>query len=130
MSYSKTLVGILCGGKGKRIADISKGTPKCLLNFRGQPVLSHILRELNFAARGSQVTLLCGPFAFEFGKFVDEYESKFDCLSLETCPEASQEGTARAISKWLSISSNPAYDNVLVLNGDTLLQGLEVPSTN
>lgn len=38
-------VVIMCGGYGSRMGDLAKSTQKCMLTYKGKPIMEHILEE-------------------------------------------------------------------------------------
>jgi NDP-sugar pyrophosphorylase family protein len=50
-------MAILCGGLGTRLGDLTKDTPKCLVDVNGRPFLAYVLEEA--ARQGIMKVVLC-----------------------------------------------------------------------
>lgn len=130
---------ILCGGQGTRLQSvIGPDLPKCLAPVAGRPFLSYVLDDLPLidcfhavlcTGRGSdrvKKTYLGDKEDSTFSGFYKNKESNQDTLI--TCwPENNQLGTAAAVADAL-----PHLDShhVLVMNGDTLLTGINDHDVN
>ena len=105
-------IAILAGGYGTRLKGLWDG-PKCLVPYRGRPVIEHIVdKALELNPR--KIFLLLGHQASKVVAWREKYcETYRDVVPIiETEPK----GTAAAIRNALPLIKAP----VLILNGDTL----------
>lgn len=51
---------ILAGGRGSRMNELTNSTQKCLLPFKGKPILLHILDTINDAFGSANVVIATG----------------------------------------------------------------------
>ena len=105
---------ILAGGKGSRLATLSKGLPKPLVPVDGKPLLQHQL-ELLARHKAEQVTVLCGYGAAAIAEFCGD-GSRWG-LDLKCIEETRPMGTAGAVIAAL----DQLPDEFLVTYGDTLM---------
>ncbi|MGA2349384.1 MAG: HAD-IIIA family hydrolase [Terracidiphilus sp.] len=105
---------ILAGGKGSRLASLSKGLPKALVPVDGKPLLEHQLELL--ARHGvEQVTVLCGFGAAAIHDFCGD-GSRWG-LHLQCIDETAPLGTAGAVIAAL----DQLPDEFLVIYADTMM---------
>jgi MurNAc alpha-1-phosphate uridylyltransferase len=107
-------VGVLCGGKGTRVADVAGLLPKALIPIAGEPFLAHQLRWLARAGT-ADVVLLTGYRAQAIRNFVGD-GTAFG-LRVRYSDDGNQpRGTAGAIRQAL-----PALgERFIVVYGDSL----------
>ncbi len=114
MIFNTTAI-ILAGGRGSRLEELTKNTPKPLLPIAGRPFIFYLLDYLQ--AQGiKKVILSIGYLGNQFTRLLGE---KYQELSLDYSFEESPLGTGGALSKALTKVDE---ENVFVLNGDTLFQ--------
>ncbi|MFT4517638.1 MAG: D,D-heptose 1,7-bisphosphate phosphatase [Halioglobus sp.] len=108
---------ILIGGKGTRLGDAVKDTPKPLLDVCGRPFVEHLM--LNLRRHGfDDFILLAG---YQAGVVKDKYGAGAAFLSeldasITVIVEPSPLGTAGA----LKYAKNSLQDEFLLLNGDSI----------
>jgi D-glycero-D-manno-heptose 1,7-bisphosphate phosphatase len=106
---------ILIGGLGTRLGELTRDTPKPLLNVGGQPFLDVLVGEA--VRRGfREILLLAGYRAEAVSDYAESLRSRLpvDCkLSLSIEPEPLGTGGA------LKHAADHLADNFLLLNGDT-----------
>jgi len=105
---------VLAGGKGKRLAPILNGRPKCLVDIDGTPLLQRQL-ELLIANGVDDVVLLVNHEATQVATFVEENNSFGIRISL--IDDGEPRGTAGAVIATL----DHLADRFLVVYGDTLM---------
>lgn len=104
---------VLAGGKGTRLGDISKDTPKPMLPVNGRPFLEYVLAYL--AEQGvDRVVLSVGHFA---DAVIRHFGNKFCGISVDYAREEKTMGTGGAIR--LSMD-RVTSQSIVVLNGDTM----------
>lgn len=103
---------ILAGGKGTRLGELTKNTPKPLLKVEGRPILERILINLH-EAQFKNVYISVHYLSEQFDNFLKDFSSNINITVLK---EPFALGTAGSL-KLLPTSIN---DNVLVMNGDIL----------
>jgi D-glycero-alpha-D-manno-heptose 1-phosphate guanylyltransferase len=104
---------VLCGGLGTRLGELTRETPKPLLDVAGCPFLHHVLGKL--AAAGiTDVTLAT---SFQWQKIARVYGSAWKGLQIRYSVEAEPLGTGGAVRQAMSQAQ---AGEALVLNGDTL----------
>lgn len=102
-------LAILCNGLGTRLGDLSRDTPKALMNINGRPFLEILIEEYRKAGF-TEFVLLAG----HLGAQLKKYESK----DIEVIIEKEQLGTGGAV-----ISALPhLYNSFFVANGDTFIK--------
>jgi len=106
-------LAILCGGLATRLGDISKSTPKVLLDIEGRPLLDLILEEYEKLGFDSFV-LLAGHLSEKF----KHYESK----NVKIIVEKELLGTGGAV-----INALDSLDDMFwLLNGDTYIMASDL----
>ncbi len=108
-------VCILAGGRGTRLGELVRGTPKPLLSVAGEPFLFHQLRLLR--RHGARRVVLCVDY---LGHQIEKTVGDGRMLDLEVSyvrDHTGSSGTAGAIRGALSVLG----DEFLVLYGDTYL---------
>lgn len=104
---------ILAGGRGERLGELTRHTPKPLLQIRGRPVLEHLI--WNLARHGIRRLILCVSYlAEEIVRWCGDGR-RFGA-SVEYVVEQSPAGTGGA----LKLAGDRLDDVFLLLNGDTL----------
>lgn len=66
---------ILCGGKGERLRPLTDNTPKPLVEVNGAPIISHIIKHLNFY-NITDIILATGYMSESFENFFDKTSYK------------------------------------------------------
>jgi NDP-sugar pyrophosphorylase family protein len=106
-------VAILAGGRGTRLGELVRDTPKPLLEVAGEPFLLHQLRLLR--AHGAQRVVLCvGYLAEQFEEILESVDVGLDVV----CSHDEEPGTAAALRHALPLLG----DEFLVLYGDAYLR--------
>ena len=108
---------ILCGGKGTRLGEIGKKTPKTLVNVQKKPILWYILNEL----LNNQVNHFILPIG-HMGHLIKRFLKKFEkeCkhkLFIDIVDTGKNTSIANRIFK---VSPKIISDNFLLLNGDAI----------
>jgi D-glycero-alpha-D-manno-heptose 1-phosphate guanylyltransferase len=106
---------VLCGGLGTRLGELTRETPKPLLEVAGRPFLDHVLQPL--AASGVEDVTLAASFHWQ--KIAAVYGDAWQGLRLRYSVESEPAGTGGAIRQAMR---EAAAQEALVLNGDTLLR--------
>lgn len=108
----KTAV-ILAGGKGTRLAEVTKNTPKALVEIGGVSVLEH---QINFLRENGvkKVWILLGYFAKEIQDFI---ETKEWDVAVRYKHEQEPLGTAGAIQQL----AQELQEDFLILSGDIMV---------
>jgi len=106
---------VLCGGLGTRLRELTRETPKPLLEVAGQPFLHYVLARL--AATGVVDVTLATSFHWE--KIADVYGHSWRGLRIRYSVESEPLGTGGAIQQ--AMRESQAVE-ALVLNGDTLFK--------
>jgi D-glycero-alpha-D-manno-heptose 1-phosphate guanylyltransferase len=109
---------VLCGGLGTRLGDLTRETPKPLIEVAGRPFVTHVLDHL--VSNGVKKIVLAVSFQWE--KLRDALGFSWRGIPLSYCVEYAPMGTGGAIK--FALQQND-LDKALVVNGDTLL--LESP---
>lgn len=120
---------ILCGGEGTRMKDLFPNIPKCLIEINGKPFVTYIINQLVFFGC-KRIVLACKEEdEQEFTNFISNYyienNLKNDCKLLWIYIEKSKLGTGGAI---LTISQLCNFDQILVLNGDSIILNVDFAS--
>ena len=98
-----TKLYLLVGGRGTRLASITKGKPKPLVDIQEQSFLDIVLDNLS----GFDVTLVCSDLNFDY----------FKDLGLDVINEGSPSGTGGFLQKV------DLPESFYVMNGDTFFSG-------
>lgn len=98
-----TKLYLLVGGKGTRLASVTKGIPKPLVDINGKSFISRVLNNLS----GFDITLVCSNINYEY----------FKNLGVEVFNEGEPSGTGGFLSK-INLP-----DFFYVMNGDTFYSG-------
>ncbi len=111
----KTTIFILAGGKGTRLGELTKSTPKPMLEVDGKPLLEHIIlsfRDQGFSHFVISTYYLADQIIQHFG---DGSEMG---VIIEYTKEKKPLGTAGSLS--LVKDRNSIRQNLLIINGDIL----------
>ncbi len=112
MSTIKDLV-ILVGGRGNRLKDLTKNTPKPLVKINGQPFIDILLKNLS-KYYFDKIYLMAG---YKSKKFIKKYHNKKILFSkIIVISEKKPLGTGGA----LSLLRNKIKSNFILMNGDSL----------
>ena len=106
--YEGTKLYLLVGGKGERLASITNGYPKPLVNVNDRPFINYVLDDL----KGFDITLVCSNSTYEYFKY-------YKALGLEVLNEGERCGTGGFLMK-LGLD---APDSFYVMNGDSYFTG-------
>ena len=98
-----TKLYLLVGGRGTRLASVTKGKPKPLVDIQEQSFLDIVLDNLS----GFDVTLVCSDLNFDY----------FKDLGLDVINEGSPSGTGGFLQKV------DLPESFYVMNGDTFFSG-------
>ncbi len=107
---------ILAGGLGTRLAAKLSGIPKPMAPVGGRPFLEILLTQL----KGNGYTSVVLSVGHRYQVIQDHFGESFDGMQIGYSIESTPLGTGGAIRKALSLATE---GTVLVLNGDTFLQG-------
>lgn len=107
---------ILAGGRGSRLGNLTKTTPKPLLKFDGKNSTLSILVHKCFKENFEEIIILAGYLPEKMKNFFLELDSSIKSR-VKVIYETDFLGTAGAINNALEYLD----DKFLVLNGDTLL---------
>ena len=117
-----TRVVILAGGKGSRLKKVIEDQPKAMAVVAGKPFLEHQL--LFFKAQGCRQFLLCTG---HLSRSIQDYFQNGRSWGIEI--HYSVENQALGTAGALALAKDQIGDfPVIVANGDTLLDGLDVQS--
>lgn len=105
----KTLALILAAGKGSRMKSES---PKPLVDFIGQPIVSHIINSF----RNAQVKDIALVVGYKSGEVIDKLGPEQSYIH-----QKEQNGTADAVRSALPFIIENKYDDVFIFVGDTPL---------
>ena len=94
---------LLVGGRGTRLASVSNGIPKPLMDINGKPFIQRVIENLS----GFDITLVCSDLNYEY----------FKDLEVDIINEGIPSGTAGFLRK----INLPYY--FYVMNGDTFFSG-------
>ena len=100
-----TKLYLLVGGKGERLSSVTNGTPKPLVDIKGNPFIKYVLDDL----KGFDVTLVCSNSTYDYFKNFD----------VEVFNEGDRVGTGGFLMK---LGEN-VPDSFYVMNGDTYFTG-------
>lgn len=104
---------ILAGGRGERLGDLTKNTPKPLLIAAGEPFISHLLVRLGRAGL-KRVGVLTGPFEETFSASLGNGSRYGVTLALISEPEPAGTGGA------LRYVRTMVGESFICMNGDSL----------
>ena len=107
---------ILAGGKGTRLGELTKDTPKPLLKFDGENCTLSILINKCLKEEFDNIIILAGYLPKMMKEFHDSFNER-EKSKIKVLYEKELLGTAGAINN----ASMYLSDKFLVLNGDTLL---------
>lgn len=107
---------ILAGGMGSRLGDITKDTPKCLIDINGLTLIQHVMENLEVSTYCSRIVVAAGYL----GDKVEEYfRSYWSFIPTGAITEKSPLGTGGAIYNAMNTLNIP---ECVVINGDTVLK--------
>ena len=104
--YKGIKLYLLVGGRGTRLASITKGMPKPLVDVHNNPFLDYVLNNL----KGFDITLVCSNLNYEHFKQYKEF-------GIDVFNEGEPSGTAGFLMKV------DAPDSFYVMNGDSFFSG-------
>ena len=113
---------ILCGGQGTRIRSLGFGVPKPLIKFPYQnkkSILEQILIRLNLAGCKKATLVVSQSNITYFQACKDHIESSTGVVIDFILDPSSISGTAA----WLLTLDKSKYDDIIILNGDTYIDG-------
>ena len=107
---------ILTGGQGRRLKEITKDTPKPLVDINGQPFLSILIKYL--AGFGCKKIVLCSGYDADY---IKQFAAKFKHADIELIVslEETPLGTAGGVKHAQDFISTQDF---IVINGDTFLE--------
>lgn len=105
---------VLCGGLGTRLGELTRDTPKPLLEVAGQPFVGHVLDHL----QAGGVRQVCLAVSFHWQKLKDVLGDRWNGLPLAYSVEQQPLGTGGAIRQALAAMG---WSESLIANGDTLV---------
>lgn len=106
---------ILVGGKGKRLGNLTKNTPKPLLQFNNKVFLDYIINNL-LPLNVKKIYLLC---CYKSNLFFKRYHNKiFNNTKIICIKEPQNLGTGGSIN----YSKKLILSNTLICNGDTYME--------
>jgi len=97
---------LLVGGRGTRLASITKGTPKPLVDVHDNPFLDYVINNL----KGFNITLVCSDINYQHFQPYEE-------LGINIFNEGAPSGTAGFLCKI------DLPESFYVMNGDTFFSG-------
>ena len=97
---------LLVGGRGTRLASVTKGMPKPLVDVHNNPFLDYVLNNL----KGFDITLVCSNLNYEHFK-------QYKDFGLDVFNEGEPSGTAGFLMKI------KAPESFYVMNGDSFFSG-------
>lgn len=112
--YKSNYVVIMAGGLGSRLGELTKETPKPMLQIKGKPILEYILES--FKNQGFNKFLLCVNYKKEVIQDYFQDGSNFG-VSIQYVVETDRLGTAGALSL---IASDLLNEPFFVVNGDVI----------
>ena len=104
--YQGIKLYLLVGGRGTRLASITKGMPKPLVDVHDNPFLDYVLNNL----KGFDITLVCSNLNYEHFRQYKE-------LGIDVVNEGDPSGTAGFLCK-INLP-----ESFYVMNGDTFFSG-------
>ena len=105
---------ILAGGFGTRLKSVIQEIPKPMASVNDAPFLEYLLKQLSLSGF-SKVILSVG---YKHEIISDYFGDSFESMHVDYCVEESPLGTGGAIALAMK---QTAADNILVLNGDSIL---------
>ncbi|QIE60618.1 NTP transferase domain-containing protein [Rasiella rasia] len=112
--YKPNKVVIMAGGLGSRLGDLTKDTPKPMLEIKGKPILEYIVDS--FKNQGFNKFIFCVNYKKEVIESYFGDGSRFN-VSVEYIVEEKRLGTAGALSL---IADDCFEDPFFVVNGDVI----------
>ncbi len=106
---------VLCGGLGTRLGELTRETPKPLLEVAGRPFVTHVLEQL----QKEGVTHACLAVSFQWQKLKAALGECWNGLPLSYSVEKKPLGTGGAIRQALTTMGWP---EAVIANGDTLVE--------
>ncbi|MDO8427694.1 MAG: nucleotidyltransferase family protein [Candidatus Diapherotrites archaeon] len=104
---------VMAAGKGTRMLPLTETIPKALVNWKGKPLIVHVLNELNKTSVQKAIIVIGYK-----GKQIQKYlGKKFGKIKLEYVTQTQQLGTAHAVQTGLKKIHN---ENFLVLSADVI----------
>jgi len=104
-------VVILASGKGKRMGDLTKITPKPMLKINGKPLLEHKLNALP-----KEITEIVFVIGYRGEFIMDYFKNKFNGKKVTYVFQRNPNGTGTA----LHLAKSLLGEKFLVMNGDDL----------
>lgn len=98
---------ILAAGLGTRLGDLTKDTPKCLIDVGGKPVIDHVLWQLHIAGITEVVVSVHHHWQKVVEYLGDRVVYSYEPVLLNTA------GTIKNMSPWFD-------EEILVVNADTI----------
>jgi len=98
---------VLAAGFGTRLGDLTKDTPKCLVDVGGKPIIDHVLWQLSKYNIDNVVINVHYHYEKIMKHLGDRVLYSYEPTLLNTA------GTVKNLVKWFD-------DDILVVNGDTL----------
>lgn len=105
---------VLCGGLGTRLGELTRETPKPLLEVGGKPFVAHVLEKL----QAGGVTQACLAVSFQWQKLKSALGDSWNGLPLTYSVESEPMGTGGAVRQALQ---QMGWAEAFVANGDTLI---------
>lgn len=106
---------ILCGGLGTRLGELTRDTPKPLLDVAGRPFVTHVMDHLIDGG----VDEIALAVSFRWERFRDSLGYFWRGVPLRYSIEPSPLGTGGAVRQALE---RMGWEDALVANGDTLVE--------
>lgn len=107
-------VFILAGGRGTRLGNLTKNTPKPMLKIAGKPFIEHIIDNLD-CLKFKKIVISTG---YKHSKF-KEYFDTINSSKISIYHEKKPLGTGGAVKHYLNNYSDTK--NILVMNGDSFI---------
>jgi NDP-sugar pyrophosphorylase family protein len=108
---SETKILVMCGGRGKRLNELTKSTPKPLVKFRGRTILEFKIEQ--YVEQGFR------DFIFCLGFEGDKIREAVDQIDLDFNASFSEAGVESGILERLYHAREHFDEHVLVTYGDT-----------
>ena len=106
---------VLCGGLGTRLGELTRDTPKPMIQVGGRPFLAHVLDQLITA----DVDEIIIAVSFQWQKVLAEIGESWGGVKVRYSIELEPLGTGGAIKQAMR---SAGVREALVVNGDTLLK--------